>query len=144
MNNIFSIYWFQSNKSCAIHSGNTNTVAHLGNSCGVRSRLSHRSLGAPRLDDGISSYHNPGNSFTPWFLKGQKRCCLDFSKFLCSWTLHRDPGLQEGERNLCLCSVTKIWWKNQLCYFVPRAKTNLSYASFALHLLSSALFCFES
>lgn len=144
MNNIFSIYWFQSNKSCVVHSGNTNTVAHLGNSHGVRSELLHRSVAAPRLDDGTSSYDNPGNSFIPWFLKGEikgavwifqnRRAVELYVKTLTCWR----------ERVLCLYSVTKIWWKNQLCYFIPRAKTNLSYAPFPLHLVSSALFSFES
>lgn len=145
MNNIFSICWFRSNKSCVTPSGNTNTVAHLRNSCEVRSKLLHRSAGAPRSYDGTSSYDNPGNSFTPWFLKGEIKGAVWTFQNCCAVELYVEiPACGGWGGVFGLCSVAKIWRKNHLCYFIPRAKTNLSCASFPLHLKSSALFCFES
>jgi len=127
-----------------IHNGNTNTVAHLRNSREVRSELLHRSVGAPRLDEGTSSHNNPGNSFTPWFLKGEIKDAV--------WIFQNcravEPEVEtlacRREQVLFLYSVTKTWWKNQLCYCIPWAERNLSCACFPLHLMSSPLFCFES
>lgn len=136
MNNIFSMHWFQSDKSCVIRSRSTNRVAHLCISCGAKYTFLHRSVGAKRFDWSRWFCNNSDNSFKWWFLKGgiKRRLVL-----LGSWTMHRDPDLQGKGKFMLLF----IWWKSWLCYFTPEAATNL-YTSFPLHLLFSALFCFHS
>lgn len=94
MNNIFSMHWFQSDKSCVIRSRSTNTVAHLCISCGAKYTFLHRSVGAKRFDWSRWFCNNSDNSFKWWFLKGGIKRCL---VLLGSWTMQRSWLAGEGK-----------------------------------------------